>query len=147
MDFVMIAGTIAAIVAAVASVKALFPKAKPRIVRSEVSWPDSASGNRLEGNIIVANNGPRACTIVGVQAEADGFSITTSAATSEYSLPRSLRGHERETLSFSCHIETQGQSPPETVIVQIEFDCSKKPIAKRLSRHAATLEYSCRVAD
>lgn len=139
MDFMIVIGTIAALIAAVASVKALFPKAKPNINDGgEILWPDVGRG--LKGNIIVANNGPKTCTIESIQVKAEGYKIETNYVTAGLGLPYSIRGHEIETVSFKCTVEPK--KPPKNITIEIKFNCKKKPIPKILNRIDNSYKYT-----
>lgn len=148
MDFIIIISAIAAIIAAVASVKALFPKAKPNINDGEILWPDLNVEKNLDGNIIVANNGPKTCTIESIQVRADGYNIETNYVTAKLSLPCSIRGHEMEIVSFKCKVEpTRGlkvdpKINPKNITIDIKFNCKKKPIPKILNRVDDSYKYT-----
>ena len=144
MEFIIIISAIAAIIAAVASVKALFPKAKPNINDGEIFWPEV--GKRLTGNITVANNGPKTCTIESIQMKAVGYNIETYDPTDK--LLRSIRGYEIETVSFKCTVEpTRGskvdtKKSPKNITIETKFNCKKKPIPKILNRIDNSYKYT-----
>ena len=147
MDFMIIISAIAAIIAAVASVKALFPKAKPNIKEGEIFWPHLDVEKMLEGNVIIANNSSKTCKIESIQVRADGYNnIETYDPTAK--LRRSIRGDETETVSFKCTVETTRGSKadpkilPKNITIDIKFNCKKKQIPKILNRVDDSYKYT-----
>ena len=135
-------GTLAAIVAAIASIKALLPKAKPVINEMEVFWPDLdlSANERLEGTAKVFNNGSRPCSIMTIRFLADGWEIKTLPATAEERLPKPIEAHHPAKLKFRCSVKPQQTAEndtdrtPDTLTMELGFDCVDKPLRKVLTR-------------
>ena len=153
-SFVIIAGTIAAIVAAVASVKALFPKAKPGIADQKITinFSDHGPYNAFTGSFIAVNDGPKLCSLQCVKVSMAGSTFEVDAIAERMvleiqelgrrsgELPMSITGYERKTVSFrGRHTIRNKEALPPTLNLEVEFNC--ETIQKELTRVPNTSEY------
>jgi hypothetical protein len=153
-NFVIITGTIAAIVAAVASVKALFPKAKPGIAdpKITINLSDHGPYNAFTGSFIAVNGGPKLCSLQGVKVSMTGLTFKVDAIAERMvleiqelgrrsgELPMSITGYEQKTVSFrGTHNIRNQEALPRTLNLEVGFNC--KTIRQELARVLNTNEY------
>jgi hypothetical protein len=153
-NLVIITGTIAAIVAAVASVKALFPKAKPGIANPKITINVSDFGpyNAFVGSFITDNDGPKLCSLQGVKVSATDLTFEVNAVAERIvlrlaelgrgsgELPMSVNGYEQKTISFGgTHNIRNQEALPRTLNLEVGFNC--KTIRQELARVLNTNEY------
>lgn len=153
-NLVIIAGTIAAIVAAVASVRALFPKAKPGIADQKIiiNLSDHGPYNAFIGSFIAVNGGPKLCSLQGVKVSMAGLTFEVDAIAERMvleiqelgrrsgELPMSITGYEQKTVSFrGTHNIRNKEALPQTLNLEVKFNC--ETIRQELTRIGNTCDY------
>ena len=152
MGILTAVGAIAAIVAAIASVKAVYPRPKPSIDDSRVSFTIHHPHTRRNSGFFLARNaGPRTYEITGLSircAEAEielpdynlvavnqwpGEGVGKNGA---QKLPLSIEGHTSKQIFFhtkEARNTYQGELP-HNIIFEVSLNCRPKVITRTLSR-------------
>ena len=140
-------GAIAAVVAAIASVITLCPKAKLGIQRGRVTLPIKSAHNRYpHGSIVLTNKGRKVCHIdsliiqpvCGIDFEI--FIVSFEKERIENINPRGIESplpiqpHQKNcTVYFKAKEVAQYQGVlPAELKLEIKFDCSKKTFSETL---------------
>ncbi len=104
---------------------------------------DLPSGRRFRGSLVVANSGGKRCRLTAVQLLHQNmrFQISDIAAqvkvemTRQYSgavriqLPSVIKAGRQETICFrGLHEVESFEALPESVVLEVAFNCEKKPI-------------------
>ena len=161
MSIVNAIGTIGAVIAAYASVKTLYPKAKPRLEKTRVSLSIHVPNTRTcSGELLVCNSGPKPCSITDIVLKSDNIDLPkyNLVAVNQRPRPGSMVGDGNtqklplivepyiQKQVFFRTVEAEGiysrDKLPATVTLAVSFDCKKEPICKALYREGNTSHYS-----
>lgn len=162
MNIVSIARTFAAIIAALASIKALRPKAKPSVEDAKVTLPlFHPNTHYCSGQFLIRNSGPKVCSITHIslksiialpkiyRAYINQHPCDDAGGKAAQILPVPVEGFTPKQIFFrtaeieSLHREEAKRNGlPNSVILEVGFDCRSKPISKILYREADTPQYS-----
>jgi hypothetical protein len=154
MQILTAIGMVAAIVAAWASVKVLHPKAKPSLEEFKtLIGLYSQERIIMQGDFLVRNTGPKPCSITGIHLKGsisfpDINVVSVNAQPDIYGrgghkLPLPIEGHILKRVFLIT--EPGGACPkemPESIILEVKFDCMKEPIRKTVNRVGDTNQYS-----
>jgi len=132
--------------------------ALPRITEARIRVDpfDLPSFRWFRGSLVVANNGHRRClvTYLRVQDEKRQFQINNVAEKSEMDMTLWIKGHirsllpspidagESRTLFFGGIHEVESLDElPETLSLEVSFDCRQEPLQCTLTRNADVEPY------
>jgi len=162
MHIVSIAGTVSAIIAAWASIKHLRPKAKPSMEDPKVTVPLlHPNTHYCSGQFLMRNSGPKVCSITNISLKSiiplpKIYTVYINQHPCDYPggkgaqiLPVPVEGFILKRIFFrTADIEEEHREQarrhglPNSVILEVTFDCISKPISKTLYREGDTPQYS-----